>query len=70
MAVELVEVLSAAVVLVVVEVEVEEARLSIASRRVLSSSRATSQLPVRMSEASLPQCAEVVRSTSVERIRK
>lgn len=39
----------------------EEVRESMASLRVLSSSRATSHRPVRMSEASLPQCAELLR---------
>lgn len=53
-----------------VEGGAEGARESIASRRELSSSRATSHLPVRMSHASLPQWAEMVRSGSVERTRK
>lgn len=43
---------------------------SMASLRVLSSSSATSHRPVRISEASLPQCADVLRSLSVERTRK
>lgn len=48
----------------------EDERESMTSRRVLSSSRATSHLPVRISEASLPQCAEVLSSVSVESTRK
>ena len=43
---------------------------SMASLRVLSSSSAASHRPVRISEASLPQCADVLRSLSVERTRK
>ena len=43
---------------------------SMASLRVLSSSSAAFHFPVRISEASLPQCADVFRSLSVERTRK
>jgi len=45
-------------------------RESMRSRRVLSSSRDTSHFPVRISEASFPQCAEMVRSVSVDSTRK
>ena len=43
---------------------------SIRSRTVFSSSSAVSHFPVKISDASFPQCAEVVRSGSVERMQK
>ena len=43
---------------------------SVVSHRVMSSPSAASHRPVRISEASLPQCADMLRLLSVRRIRK
>ena len=43
---------------------------SVASLRVLSPSSAASHRPMRLSEASLPQCADVFRLLSVGRPQK